>query len=285
MKVIRSTTEMEAAAREARAGSQRIAFVPTMGALHEGHLALFREARRRGDVVVVSIFVNPTQFNDLKDFKKYPRVLDDDLKKCRAEKVDVVFVPTASEIYPGGFKIDVKAGAIARDFEGASRPGHFDGVVTVVARLFRIIQPHLAIFGDKDYQQLLVVRQLVRDLRLDIEIVGHPTVRTQEGLALSSRNMRLSPAGLKIAGTIPRALQGCERLFWEGERDIRILESHLCRSLTDQAGLRIDYAKIVDAESLQEISAIPIQRPAVALVACWVEGVRLIDNISLAPVA
>src|SRR3989338_1574625 len=204
MKVVTRAGEMKGISESARREGKRIVLVPTMGALHEGHLSLLREGKKRGPLLVVSLFVNPAQFNDRRDFEKYPRDLPADLKKCEGEGADIVFAPDEKEIYPPGeTKTAIPVPAAGQPLEGRSRPGHFAGVVQVVSRLFAIVQPHAAVFGLKDYQQLRVIQEMVKEQGPDVEIVACPTVRTPEGVALSSRNARLSPTGLILARKIP----------------------------------------------------------------------------------
>jgi pantoate--beta-alanine ligase len=277
MMVIRSSKDMTLFADTARKAGKKIAFVPTMGALHEGHCALFREAKRHGEVVVASIYVNPRQFNDPQDFKKYARDLEGDLKKCEAEGVDAVFAPTDAEIYPvedGASEVPVPA--VAALLEGASRPGHFDGVVAVVSRLFRIVKPHAAVFGLKDYQQVRVIEEMVKQQKMRISIIRHPTVREKDGLAMSSRNARLTPKGRQTALCLFRALKKAEDAFKSGERDAEKIEALVRDELEAEPGVKIDYVAVVDAETLDDISLIG-KRALVAL-AVIIEGVRLIDN-------
>ncbi len=280
MKVIVLPGEMAAASREIRSQSRTIAFVPTMGALHEGHLSLFREARRHGDVVAVSIFVNPTQFNDKADFEKYPKTLERDLKACGAENIAIVFTPTVEGIYPAGEENKpVSLPEVASRLEGASRPGHFEGVVDVVSRLFRIVQPHVAVFGLKDYQQYRVIQEMTRSGGYDVEIIGHPIVRTPEGLAMSSRNERLSVEGRTKALMLSKALKAAQYLFDRGERSAKIIVNKIAAPL--KKDFHVDYVEIVDAESLESVDV--ITRPALLAMAVFVEDVRLIDNCVLAP--
>lgn len=282
MKVAKSVTEMKNLSQEARAAGKKVAFVPTMGSLHEGHLALFREGKKRDDLLVVSLFVNPTQFNNEEDFEKYPRDLESDLKKCERENVDIVFAPSAEEMYPPGEKeAPIPLPAVAKPLEGVSRPGHFQGVVQIVAKLFRIVRPHIAFFGQKDYQQLRVIQEMVKQQNFDVEIVSCPTVRTPEGLAMSSRNARLSPQGLKIALALPRSLKAAESLFLQGERNASRIQKNVEKELSRERSVRIDYAAVVDAETLQETKT--VRKQALVAIAAFVEGVRLIDNCLLDP--
>lgn len=277
MMILRTAKDMEAFSETARMAGRRIAFVPTMGSLHEGHGALFREARRHGDVVVVSIYVNPRQFNDPGDFEKYARDLEGDLKKCEAEGVDAVFAPADAEIYPAeDDAAEVAVPEVASRLEGASRPGHFDGVVAVVSRLFRIVRPHAAVFGMKDYQQVRVIEEMVKEQKMGVEIVRHPTVRTPEGLAMSSRNARLSPEGKKRALALSRAIRRAESLYNNGERSAGILRQAALEVLNGEPDVRTDYAAVVDARSLEDVAT--LERQALIAVAAFIEGVRLIDN-------
>jgi pantoate--beta-alanine ligase len=261
-------------------GGPRLGFVPTMGFLHAGHAALMRRARLECDVVAVSIFVNPTQFGPGEDYASYPRDLDRDLALLMAEHVDLAFVPEAS-FYPPGAATAVVVGGAAEPLEGAHRPGHFRGVATVVAMLFNAVQPDVAYFGEKDWQQLQVVRRLVRDLHLPLEIVGVPTMRERDGLAMSSRNVRLGPAERVQALCIPGALEAARNAFAAGERSPRALEQSMAGMLAHEPAVRRDYAVVVDAETLLPIDEATADSRA--LVAARVGAVRLIDNCALAP--
>ncbi len=282
MEIVESVRAMQAAARKWRAQGRRIGFVPTMGNLHEGHLALVRLAKQRADVVVTSIFVNPTQFGPNEDFAAYPRTFEADRALCEREGVDVVFHPSVAEMYPAGASVAVTENALSRTLCGAARPGHFDGVCTIVAKLFNVVQPHVAVFGEKDAQQLRVIRRMVRDLRFPVEIVAGPTVREADGLALSSRNQYLTPAQRPQAVCLRRALDEAERLFAAGERDPKNLVRAMRAIVTAQPDARIDYMEIVDDETLQPLGG-PIGRPALAALAVWVGKPRLIDNTVLVP--
>lgn len=283
MPIILSTVlEMQQAARALRAQGRRIGFVPTMGNLHEGHLSLVRLAKQRADVVVVSIFVNPTQFGPTEDFAAYPRTFEADRALCEQEGVDIVFHPPVPEMYPEGASVVVAETSLSRALCGAARPGHFDGVCTVVAKLFNVVLPHVAVFGEKDAQQLRVVRRLVRDLRFPVEIVPGPTVREPDGLARSSRNQYLNPEQRAQAPCLRRALDEAERLFAAGVRDPDVLVAAMRALIAKCPDARIDYAEIVDDETLQPLSG-PISRPALAALAVWVGPPRLIDNAVLRP--
>jgi pantoate--beta-alanine ligase len=256
-----------------------VAVVPTMGALHDGHLALITEARSRADAVVVTIFVNPLQFNQTTDFDLYPRPIDDDLAACRSAGVDSVYAPTASVMYPAGFDTHVEPGALADRMEGPMRPGHFRGVTTVVMKLFGATAPRVAVFGHKDYQQLAIVRRMVADLDLGIEIVGLPTVRELDGLARSSRNVRLVADDRAAAVAIPQALAAADRLHRDGIRDTAVLRSAALRVLAAEPRARLEYVELVDAVTLDAVNR--ADRAVVMLIAVWFGDVRLIDNAVL----
>jgi pantoate--beta-alanine ligase len=267
---------MTAWSRAAHARGERIAFVPTMGALHAGHVALLEEGRRRGDQLVLSIFVNPTQFGPNEDLARYPRDLPGDLSRAASAGTDVAFVPEPVDIYPPGFQTTIEVRELARGLDGAFRPGHFAGVATVVAKLFHIVQPDLAIFGQKDFQQLAIVRRLVVDLAMGIEIVGLPTVREPDGLAMSSRNAYLSPPERERALSLSRALFAARDRAAAGERDARALVEGARAALDVD---RLDYLELCDAVTLAPLAQ--IDRPAVLLVAAFVGRTRLIDNVAI----
>ena len=272
-----------AGARDAeRAGRTRgrvVGLVPTMGYLHEGHAALVRAARAECDAVVVSIFVNPTQFGASEDFATYPRDLPRDFELLRALDVDLVLAPPHDGLYPPGADTIVTPGAVAEPLEGEHRPGHFRGVATVVTMLLNAVRPDRAYFGEKDWQQLQVVRRLVRDLLLPVEIVPVPVVRERDGLAMSSRNVRLSADARARALCIPRALEAARSAFAAGERSRRALERVMADALSAEPDVQVDYAVVVDAETLRPPRRV---RPSTrALVAARVGGVRLIDNAPL----
>lgn len=263
-------------AQKGRTDKKRIAFVPTMGALHSGHQALMREAARHGEIRVVSIFVNPTQFNNPTDFEKYPRTLEEDLKICAQEGIDYLFTPSVKEIYPKGLKVENSLPKVAKVLEGEFRPGHFAGVCTVVGRLFDAVQPDVALFGEKDYQQWLVIREWAKQKKNPVKILSCPTVRDQNGLALSSRNRRLSPKGLNRALAIPEAIRKAQQLFKKGERKteklVHVAKEHL-------GSIPVDYVMVADDERLQTLEI--IDRPSRIFITARIEGVRLIDNASL----
>jgi pantoate--beta-alanine ligase len=274
-----TVSQVREACDRARQAGQRVAFVPTMGALHQGHLALVREAQRRASFVVVSIFVNPTQFAPGEDFARYPRSLDDDVRKLAPLGDIHLFAPANDEIYPPGEQTRVRVGALAEPLCGRFRPGHFEGVATVVAKLFSVLGPGDALFGRKDYQQLLVVRRMARDLCFPVVVVDHPTQRDVDGLALSSRNAYLSPDERARARSMVVGLDAAARRFARGERGARELE-RAARAPLEAAGLFIEYVELRDAETLGETGPLMGDRGVLA-VACRVGNTRLIDNLVL----
>jgi pantoate--beta-alanine ligase len=278
MELVRRVHAMKETARQVRGRGLRVGLVPTMGALHEGHLSLVREARKFSEVVVLSIFVNPTQFNEHSDFEHYPRDLTRDADLCIAEGVDYIFAPEAPEMYPAGPGTWVEVADLSHRIEGASRPGHFRGVATVVLKLFNIVQPAVAAFGRKDAQQLAVIKRMVRDLMVDVEILECDTVREGDGLALSSRNVKLSPAERESARAIPRALAAAERAVADGESTADEVAAAARAVLEAEPGLRIDYVTLVDGK-LQ--AAERLAGEGLLLVAAWAGETRLIDNVAL----
>ncbi len=277
--ILIAPADVRAACDAVRARGERVGIVPTMGSLHAGHLALVAEARRRARFVVVSIFVNPSQFGPNDDFARYPRDLEGDVRKLARAGVDVVFAPDAPAMYANDDETRVRAGAVAEPLEGACRPGHFEGVATIVAKLFAIVGPCAAVFGRKDYQQLLVVRRIARDLFFPVEVVGHPTVREGDGLAMSSRNAYLSPEEHARALSIVRGLDAAARCFAAGERGARELERIVRDSIAPHAA-SIDYVEARDAESLAPMAGEVSARTLLA-VACRIGSTRLIDNVVL----
>ncbi len=278
MEWIETPEVMRARSRDARSKGLRVGFVPTMGYLHEGHLALIRRARELSDFVVVSIFVNPIQFGPSEDFDRYPRDPDRDRALCEAEGVHAVFSPPASALYPPGFQTYVSVEHLSRPLCGASRPGHFRGVATVVAKLFHIVEPDVAVFGEKDYQQLQVIRRMVRDLDMAVRIEGVPTVREPDGLALSSRNAYLDSHERGRALALWRGIQLARELVGRGEtRTATILRA--VRGVLEEAGLRIDYVELRHPETLEPVDAVAPR--AVLALAAFVGKTRLIDNCVL----
>lgn len=250
MDVVRSLREMQVRADADRASGLRIALVPTMGALHAGHLSLVEAARREADRVWVSIFVNPTQFDDPRDLDAYPRTWEADLRACRGAGVDGVFAPGAGEMYPEGADTVVEVGRLSEPLCGASRPGHFRGVATVVTKLLLATKPHVAVFGEKDWQQLAVIRRMVRDLNLDVRILGAPTLREADGLAMSSRNLRLDPEARRQAVVLVRALDAAEALVRQGCRRASDVLSRVRDEIARAPLAEIDYAELRDPETL-----------------------------------
>lgn len=266
---------MQSWAQDVRARGDRIIFVPTMGCLHEGHCALLREGRRLGDQLVLSIFVNPTQFGPHEDFSRYPRTFEADLAHARECGVDVVFHPDATEMYPEGAVTTVTVSKLEDQLCGKFRPGHFQGVATVVAKLFQIVQPHSALFGEKDYQQLQIIRRMVSDLNFPVEIVGCPIIREPDGLAMSSRNSYLSPVDRKRALALAQALKVACAMVERGNPH----PNTLCQAVLDILTVveaRVDYVSLVDAKTLGPLTQ--WQTPAVLAIAAWIDKTRLIDN-------
>lgn len=254
-----------------------IGFVPTMGALHDGHRALIREARLRCDALVVSIFVNPTQFGQQEDLTKYPRALSQDRALCRKEEVDVCFEPTVQAMYPNGFQTVVTLPTVARRWEGEIRPHHFPGVATVVTKLFGIVRPQVALFGQKDFQQSALVRQLVKDLNLGLEIVVHPTVREADGLAMSSRNVYLSQEDRKRAVTLYKSLRAGAEAVRNGITDGETVRSAMVRIIQGEPALTIDYLALCNPSTLEPLCVVTSR--VVLLGAVRIGSVRLIDNL------
>jgi pantoate--beta-alanine ligase len=277
MIVIRSVDRMVALSRQLGEQGKRIGLVPTMGALHDGHRSLIRAARRESDLVIVTIFVNPRQFGPREDFARYPRPLRRDLRLAAQAGADIVFAPSVREMYPPGFETAVEVGPVASRWEGHARPGHFRGVATVVAVLFELTRPSVAYFGQKDYQQLLVVRRLAQDLCLDVTIRMCPIVREPDGLAMSSRNVSLSPSQRRSAGVLWRALTLARERLAAGERAAAPLIREMRRVIRQSPGARIDYVAIVDAKTLEPLRR--VRGRVAVLVAAWIGRTRLIDNL------
>jgi pantoate--beta-alanine ligase len=277
MKIIHSLGAMTAWSERLRREGVTIGCVPTMGALHDGHRALIRAARLRCDALVVSIFVNPTQFGPAEDLAKYPRPIGKDRELCREEGVDVCFEPSAAAMYPVGFQTVVTVPAIATRWEGEARPHHFAGVATVVTKLFGIVRPHLALFGQKDYQQAALVRQLAKDLSLGVEIVVRPTVREQDGLAMSSRNVYLSPDERIVAPTLYTSLQAGAEAIRNGTTDVSAVQSAMAAVVRQEPALTVDYLSVCDPLTLEPLSSVTSK--AVLLGAVRLGRIRLIDNL------
>jgi pantoate--beta-alanine ligase len=279
MKIVNSIIHMQALAIAPERGERRIAFVPTMGYLHEGHASLLREGRKRGDVLVLSIFVNPIQFGKNEDLDSYPRDMDRDFQIAEACGVDIVFIPTAAEMYPQGFQTGITVRDIALPLCGSSRAGHFDGVATVVTKLFNIVRPDVALFGNKDYQQLAVIRRMVADLNLPVEIVGMPIVREQDGLAMSSRNAYLSPDERQRALCLIRAVKRARELFAAGEYSVAVLMRETRAIIEQEAEATIDYVEFRDGALLHECEL--ADGNTLLALAVKIGTTRLIDNTVL----
>jgi pantoate--beta-alanine ligase len=279
MKICKTIDEMRQASRAARIDGRRLGLVPTMGALHEGHLSLVRTARQRCDSVAVSIFVNPAQFGPTEDFSKYPRSFERDCQLLEVEGVNIVFAPSADEMYPPGSATFITVEGLSEKLCGESRPGHFRGVTTVVAKLFNIVQPDLAVFGQKDSAQAVIIRRMVRDLNFDVEIVVCPIVRERDGLAMSSRNAYLDPQQRKQALILYRVLMRVQFLSDKGEKDARKLIAAALEVMREEPGVRLDYFEVVDRETLDPVA--DTSHGALVAVAAFVGTTRLIDNILL----
>ena len=281
MKIFQAIEDTRAASRSARQSGKRVGLVPTMGALHEGHVSLVRAAKAQCDFVAVSIFVNPTQFGPQEDLAKYPRSFERDVALLEKEGVDLVFAPSVEEMYPRGAVTWVTVEGMSERLCGRSRPGHFRGVTTVVAKLFHIIEPDKAFFGQKDAAQAAIIRRMVSDLNFPVDIVVCPIVRERDGLAMSSRNVYLDPQQRRSALVLQRSLRRVEELFRKGERDSAQLIAAAKQLFGQEPGVRMDYFEIVDPDTLDAVAE--ISRPALAAVAAFVGTTRLIDNVVLVP--
>lgn len=278
MRTISTIAEMQREAEKLRVEGRRIGFVPTMGALHEGHLDLLRLCRRHCDVVVMSIFVNPSQFGENEDYTRYPRDIQRDAALAKANGCDILFTPETGEVYPPAYATWVQVDGLSAILEGQFRPTHFRGVATIVAKLFLMVKPHCAVFGQKDAQQAVVIRRMVRDLHLDVELLIAPTRREADGLAMSSRNSYLSESGRSEALALSRSLRLAEEYVAAGRRDARELRALVTEEISRSGALTIDYVAVVDAETLEGIDTIE-KRPALVAVAARIENTRLIDNV------
>jgi pantoate--beta-alanine ligase len=281
MEVIESISEMKNLAKEWKRQGLSIGFVPTMGYLHEGHLALVRRAKELSDRVVVSIFVNPIQFAPGEDYQRYPRDLERDKALLENEGVDVLFSPRVEEMYPPGFQTYVEVKELSSGLCGRYRPGHFVGVATVVLKLFNIVQPDIAVFGEKDYQQLKIIQRMVQDLNLDVKIIPHPTVREEDGLAMSSRNTYLSPEERKSAIALYKALNLAEELINQGERKVATLREKLKEFIESYPYTKVQYIEFVHPETLKEVER--VDEPTLLALAVFVGEARLIDNKIIVP--
>ena len=274
--ILKTVADLRAVARGWRAKNEVIGVVPTMGALHDGHLSLARRARKECDRVITTIFVNPKQFNNPDDLKKYPRTLEADAELLATVPVDAIFAPAVEEVYPEGFITNVTMQGVAQPLEGYMRPGHFDGVATVVTKLFGMTEAHRGYFGQKDWQQLQVVLRLVRDLNLPVTVVGCETIREADGLAMSSRNVQLTPEGRAIAGALYTAITAAAEDIRAGQSD-RMAIREAAETLRSAGFERVEYIELRDAETL--MSSDDPRKPRRMLAAVWLDGVRLIDNI------
>jgi pantoate--beta-alanine ligase len=280
MLVVNTITELRQILAAQRQAGRTIGLVPTMGCLHEGHLALVKRARSEADFTVVSIFVNPTQFGPNEDFSKYPRTFEADCEACDKASVDLIFAPSVEEFYPKNANTWVDVEKVTTSLCGAFRPGHFRGVSTVVAMLFNVIQPTYAVFGRKDLQQCVVIKQMVHDLHIPVKVIIDETVREPSGLAMSSRNRYLTPEELQKATAIPAACKVAQELVQKGETNPILIEKAAVKRLTQDASLRIQYLKVVHRETLSEVTKIIPGECALAL-ACYLGNTRLIDNVDL----
>ena len=276
MIVIEQAREMQRYAEALRRKGKRIAFVPTMGFLHRGHLSLMEDGKKRGDCLVTSIYVNPTQFGPAEDLAKYPRDFDMDCRLCRGVGVDAIFFPSNGEMYPEHYQTYVDLGGVTQNLCGLSRPGHFRGVATVCAKLFNLVKPHVAVFGKKDFQQLVVIRRMVADLNMDLEIIGLDTVREPDGLAMSSRNTYLKPEERESALSLSRGLKMAQGMYAEGERDAGAIIDAVSRFIAGHPHAKIDYVKICDTTTMKD--AARLDGECVMALAVRVGAARLIDN-------
>jgi len=281
MRIIEKISEMQQQSEAWRRDGRKIMLVPTMGYFHDGHLDLMRKARSLGDISVVSIFVNPTQFGVGEDFDRYPRDVDRDFRLASNEGVDVVFLPSSQEMYPEGFQTYVEVSEVTKPLCGKSRPGHFKGVATVVVKLFCIVKPHAAIFGEKDFQQLVTIQRMVQDLNMDVEIVAHPIVREPDGLAMSSRNKYLGAVDRERALLLSRSLHEARRLISSGERNGEEVLRRVREILDSGGDMKIDYVELCRPDDLKEVSS--IGSPTLLALAAYLGHTRLIDNCMLIP--
>ena len=279
MLIIEHVQKMLRWSEDHKCRGQSIVLVPTMGSLHDGHISLVRKGREKGDLLVVSIFVNPTQFSPQEDFRNYPRCFIPDQQLLEKEKVDVIFHPSVDEVYPVGYETSVKVDGLSRFLCGASRPGHFPGVATVVAKLFNMVRPHAAVFGLKDYQQVLVIRRMVSDLNLGVEIIACPIVREKDGLAVSSRNAYLSSNDRKAAKCLHRALIKAEELVCSGVRDRWMILKEAKAEIFRESHVQLDYIELCDPDSLEPVDT--VRHKTLLAIAAWVGKARLIDNTLL----
>ncbi len=278
MQIINKVSEMQSISRGLRAERKTIVLVPTMGYFHEGHASLMRRAKELGDIVITTLFVNPTQFAPNEDFTRYPRDIERDSKIASDSGVDYLFHPSPEEMYPFGINSKIIIGGITDKFEGVKRPGHFDGVATIVAKLFNATLPHISIFGQKDYQQTLVIKRLAEEFLFDIKIVVAPTIRNTDGLAMSSRNIYLSSFDRSNADILFRAIGEAEKAISNGEKRRKVINAIMHSTLRTVQGLQIDYASAADSDNLAEPEEFIPGQHIVLLIACYIGKTRLIDN-------
>lgn len=281
IKVIKEIEHMRQEADHFVRQGDRVAFVPTMGYFHEGHLSLMREGHKHGNVLIVSIFVNPIQFGPSEDFRTYPRDLDRDLGLAESVGVDCVFAPDSAVLYDKGYQTYVELADLPNHLCGLSRPGHFRGVATVVTKLFNLVKPHVALFGEKDYQQWVIVRRMARDLNMDIRILGVPTVRENDGLAMSSRNRYLSAEERRSALALYQSLGLAQKRVAEGIKDAKKIVEEVSKFICSHSRTRKDYVALCDPETLEEVDL--VDHPSLLALAIWVGKTRLIDNTILKP--
>ena len=276
MKIIESAKKMQALSESLRNQGKIVTFVPTMGYFHEGHLDLMREGRKRGDCLVISIYVNPTQFGPNEDFEKYPRDLERDRTMAEGVGVDVIFYPPTAEMYPPYYQTYVTVENVTNNLCGLSRPGHFRGVATICAKLFNLVKPHIAVFGKKDFQQLVTIKRMVQDLNMDLEVIGMPTTREQDGLAMSSRNIYLTPDERVSALSLSRSLKLAKGLYEQGERDAVKMIGEVRKHIESRAYTTIDYVQICDTTTMKDV--VLLDGESVLAMAVRVGKTRLIDN-------
>ena len=281
MKIIHTVKEMHAYSDAFRGAGKTVSLVPTMGFLHEGHLSLMREAKKISDVLVVSVFVNPTQFGPGEDYDAYPRNFERDREMVEAIGCDCIYAPEVSEMYPDGYQTSVQVDKATKNLCGLTRPTHFNGVTTVVAKLFNSVKPHLSIFGEKDFQQLIVIKRMVLDLNMDIDVIGMPIVREEDGLAMSSRNKYLTPDERTAALCLSQSLFEAKKMFEAEERSAEVLIDHVKNTICSKGTGKIDYIKICDVVNLEDCSF--IETDSVMALAVYFNKARLIDNIALTP--
>jgi pantoate--beta-alanine ligase len=276
MKIIESAKKMQALSESLRNQGKIVTFVPTMGYFHEGHLDLMREGRKRGDCLVISIYVNPTQFGPNEDFEKYPRDLERDRTMAEGVGVDVIFYPPTAEMYPPYYQTYVTVENVTNNLCGLSRPGHFRGVATICAKLFNLVKPHIAVFGKKDFQQLVTIKRMVQDLNMDLEVIGMPTTREQDGLAMSSRNIYLTPDERVSALSLSRSLKLAKGLYEQGERDAVKMVGEVRKHIESHPHTTIDYVQICDTTTMKDV--VLLDGESVLAMAVRVGKTRLIDN-------